>query len=354
MVNAAYRRPVTRWLTACALMVALMVLAGGYTRLTGSGLSITEWKPVHGIIPPFSAEGWQDEFAAYRATPQYAIINEGITVEEFKHIFWPEFIHRLLGRVAGLVFFAPFAWFVFRRAFSAGFTVRMMGIFALGGLQGAMGWYMVKSGLLVGPYVSHIRLAMHLMLAFLIFGLLLWTALGINPRPPQEPLPRRLKYELTSLTSLFCVQVFYGALLAGMHGGLIYNTFPTMNGRWLPEDLTTINPLWENLLYNIACVQFIHRWLAMIVAAGVFLWWLESRRYATHPAIGRLRNGIAVTVLVQVVLGVTTLTLQVPLLLATLHQLTALLLFTLLLTAMHRIKARHHVTTFNQLSAEMV
>ena len=198
MHSAIANRAVSRWLLLCAALVALMVAVGGYTRLSGSGLSITEWKPVHGVIPPLSEAQWEEEFAAYRASPQYEKINRGMSLLEFKEIFWPEYLHRLLGRAVGLVFFIPFIYFAWKRAFPARFGVRLLGIFALGGFQGLMGWWMVKSGLVDNPHVSHLRLAAHLALAFALFALLLWSALDIKPPTHTSP---------TSSTSHFFVRL---------------------------------------------------------------------------------------------------------------------------------------------------
>jgi len=343
-VKAQYRRRVILWLAACMGMVALVLLAGGYTRLSSSGLSITQWKPVHGIIPPLNTQDWQEEYKNYRATPQFRDINSCMQLPEFKVIFWPEYIHRLLGRISGLVFFLPFAWFAYKRAISRRFAARMAGIFALGGLQGVMGWYMVKSGLMMGPYVSHFRLAAHLALALLIFGLLLWTLLdlltgrttgGSSRYPSYKNSPHLLGITL-ALFTLLCLQIFYGALTAGLHGGLIFNTFPTMDGQWIPSDLWALTPWWENPFSNITCVQFIHRFLAMILALATFLWWLKTRAYAMHS----LQHAIAITVFAQVSLGIVALLNQVPIALGLLHQFTALGLFALMLAALHIMKLK--------------
>ena len=213
-----------------------MVVLGGYTRLSGSGLSITEWKPLHGALPPLNDVQWQEEFANYRATPQYAKVNEGMELPEFKSIYWPEYLHRLLGRVMGLVFFLPLLFFALKRAFTMRFGIRLTGIFALGGLQGAVGWIMVASGLIDQPYVSHLKLALHLGLAFILFALLLWTWLDVAQggrritdegktfSPRQSSLFLSLYY---TWFGLLCLQILYGALMSGLHAGHVYKHLAT-------------------------------------------------------------------------------------------------------------------------------
>lgn len=317
------RRGIMAWLAACALLVALMVALGGYTRLSGSGLSITQWKPIHGVLPPMSDAAWEEEFAGYRASPQYIKVNNGITLSEFKTIFWPEFLHRLLGRAVGIVFFVPLLYFVYARSLRARFGFRMAGIFALGGLQGLIGWLMVKSGLVDAPSVSHIRLAMHLSVAFLIYALLLWAFMDVagfsRSTKTSKKTNRWYKFWFAGL----CVQVILGAFMAGLHGGLIYNSWPTMNGQWVPSGLLVQEPVYMNFLYNIDTIQFMHRTLAAALVVGFAAWYIPNRR--TVPK--RAAIAIAHTLALQFVLGVLTLLHHVPLPLALAHQLVALLLF---------------------------
>jgi len=352
-------RAVVAWLSICLLFVALMVLVGGYTRLSGSGLSITEWKPVHGVIPPIGEQQWQEEFAAYQATPQYKLVNSDMSLAGFKEIFWPEYFHRLLARTIGLIFFLPMLVFALRKSTSKIFFWRMLGIFALGGLQGAMGWIMVKSGLQDAPYVSHIKLTLHLSLAFLIFALILWAILDLaspsgrgkiflykrsefrksvpegegkadcyTPSTIHQPLITTYKLWL----SLFSVQIIFGGLMAGSHAGLIYNTWPDMNGEYLPGGLFS-----GNLLENITFIQFIHRTFAILVTI-MFLWWcyryknyLGSQKITTHCII------IVIIILAQFALGVFTLLNHVPLPLALAHQMTALLLWFVAVALLHKL-----------------
>lgn len=321
-VRLPHQRAVKIWLMACLVLIVLMVALGGYTRLSGSGLSITEWAPVHGVVPPLNEAEWQEEFDAYRASPQYVKINQGMTLEEFKNIYWPEYLHRLLGRAIGLVFFVPLVFFACKRAITRRFGLRLAAIFALGGAQGGLGWVMVKSGLVDQPYVSQIKLAAHLGLALVIFGLLLWALLDVVEKKKKGDCLGWL-----TLGALF-VQIIFGAFLAGLHGGLIYNTYPTMNGEWLPTGILSQAPWWVNIYENIITIQFIHRWLAIGVALAYFVWWAKSR------ANERVQLAVGLVVL-QVGLGIATLVAQVPLALALLHQLNALALIAATLFALH-------------------
>ncbi len=318
------------WLFLCTALVVLMVLVGGYTRLSGSGLSITQWKPIHGVIPPLGLEQWQEEFAAYQQSPQYQKINMGMTLEEFKSIYWPEYMHRLLGRLIGMVFFIPLVVFALRRSISRQFGWRLAGIFALGGLQGLMGWLMVASGLVDNPHVSHIRLAAHLILAFALFALLLWAVLDTKNETPARPAPNA--YSLWF--ALLCLQVILGALLAGLHGGLIYNTWPTMNGEWISSDIAETPGVME----NIPLIQFLHRTLAVLVAGGFLLWWHWQWAYVKNNHLGKVCAGVTAVIALQFILGVFTLLFHVPLPLALAHQMTGLLLFGLAVILLHMLR----------------
>lgn len=325
---------VSRWLLLCMALIVCMVMLGGYTRLSGSGLSITHWKLLHGTIPPLNEGEWQEEFASYRLTPQYAQVNAGMNLEEFKQIYWPEYLHRLLGRIIGLVFVAPLIAFWYLKKITPRFTLRMLAIFALGGLQGGIGWIMVASGLVDQPYVSHVRLALHLGMAFILFALILWAWLDIRePWRESPPLPRWTKYAATGLLALLFLQILYGAFVAGLHAGLVYNTFPTMNGKWMPEEVLTMQPIWRNFLENVPAVQFVHRWLAAIWVglAVLFACYLLRRGPFLRSALLCL-IGIAA---LQFLLGVATLLMIVPLALALAHQLNALLLFAIMVTITH-------------------
>lgn len=340
------RRAILIWLILCLQLVALMVLVGGYTRLSGSGLSITQWKPVHGVIPPYNIEQWQEEFAAYKTTPQYKLINNDMSLEGFKNIFWPEYIHRLLGRIIGIIFFLPLLIFATRKSISKLFFWRMTGILALGGLQGGIGWIMVKSGLQNSPYVNHVKLTLHLSIAFIIFALILWAILDIlyNGNSDRKNNPKVI---LTSKNnhlkiykfwfSMLCIQIIFGGFMAGSHAGLIYNTWPTMDGKFLPDNLLTKLSLSSNILENIEFIQFTHRTLAIFIAAIFLFWCYLYKEYirVNHLSIGCIL--IAITIFVQFILGVITLIYHVPLPIALAHQMVALLLWTMVVWLLYKL-----------------
>lgn len=334
-------QPIILWLTLCALLVAIMVSLGGYTRLSGSGLSITTWKPLHGSVPPLNNTQWEEEYTAYRLSPQFQQVNYDMKLDEFKAIFWPEFLHRLLGRAIGLAFFLPYLAFLFRRSLTPRFAVRLFGIFALGGLQGIVGWLMVASGLVNQPRVSHLRLAAHFSIALVIFSFLLWSILDLlNARKTHWaslPASRLTAYKLWF--AILCLQLLYGAFMAGLHAGLVYNTWPGMNGRFLPEDMWFMSPWLSNFINNIATVQFTHRTLAIFLGLSFPLWWIYTRPYVNNAPMRSLCFAVLGVLATQFTLGVLTLLHMVPLLLAWLHQLTALILLAAGIMLLHRLSA---------------
>lgn len=321
------RRAVGWWLLAIALLVAAMVTLGGLTRLTGSGLSITEWKPISGAIPPLNEQAWQAEFTNYQKIPQYWRENRGMTLAQFKGIFWWEWAHRLLGRLVGAAFLLPFVGFAMAGAIPRRDWPRMVLLFGLGGLQGAVGWWMVQSGLETRVAVSQYRLAIHLGVAIILFGALLWTALeylrGSFP-PPQSGGRKLFAF---SLVGLVYVQMLLGAIVAGLHAGLVYNTWPSMNGRFMPEDAFVRQPWWSNYFENPGMAQFDHRIIAYVVAAASLAFWFAVRRRHSGDAIRSSSNALMAAVLFQIALGVATLLNQAPLALAALHQAAAVVLF---------------------------
>ena len=333
-------RAVAAWLLACCALLFAMVVVGGVTRLTHSGLSITEWQPIVGTLPPLTDAQWAETFAKYQATPEYSQVNRGMTLDAFKSIFWWEYCHRLLGRSIGVAFLLPLLGFIARRRIPAGLAPKLVGIFALGALQGAMGWYMVQSGLVDDPRVSQLRLTAHLGLAFIIFAAMLWTALSLLRGPAREgsgaaPL-RRFAY---ALTALIFVMVLSGGLVAGIRAGFAYNTFPLMNGHWVPAEIMLIEPWYLNLFNNMATVQFDHRAIAWVLALAVPLLWWRVRASPDAPA--RARSGANLLlglIALQVTLGVCTLILVVPLPLAAAHQAGALLLFAAALNLAHALR----------------
>jgi heme a synthase len=316
-------RAVALWLLAVAALVVAMVVVGGATRLTESGLSIVEWRPVTGTLPPLSAADWQAAFEQYQTIPQYQHLNRGMTLAEFKTIFWWEWAHRLLGRVIGAAFLLPFLYFLWRGRIELQLQRRLWGIFALGALQGAVGWWMVVSGLTERVEVSQYRLAVHLVLACLILAAVLWTACRILSGPAGSgapPTPRRLAATAGGLILLVLLQIYLGALVAGLRGGLLYNTWPLMDGALIPPSsaLLALEPAWRNAFENILTVQFLHRMSAYVLWVGALLHAADARRAGGRAFAGALLLAMAVTA--QAALGILTLLAQAPLALALAHQ----------------------------------
>jgi cytochrome c oxidase assembly protein subunit 15 len=317
------RTIIRRWLYAVAGLLVLMILVGGATRLTDSGLSITEWKPIHGIIPPLSDADWQEEFAKYRQIPEYEQINAGMTLGEFKTIFWWEWAHRLLGRLIGFAVVVPLVYFWFSRRIERKLASKIVIMVLLGGLQGAVGWWMVASGLAERTDVSQYRLATHLTLAFAILAYVGWVAQSIAPPRHYSPATPGLKWLAGVLLALVFVQIYLGGLVAGLDAGLTYNTWPLMDGRLVPSGMHTVAPLWRDFFENITTVQFDHRIVAYVVLAVslVLVWTAWVRMPGTRTA-GRA-GVLAGLVLLQAAIGIATLMAQVPLVLGLLHQLGA-------------------------------
>lgn len=331
------RRQVATWLLICCALVFAMVVVGGVTRLTRSGLSIVEWQPLIGTIPPLTAADWQELFVKYQGTPEYLQVNRGMALAEFKSIFWWEYIHRLLGRTIGLAFLLPLIWFLVQSKVARALAPRLVAIFLLGGLQGAVGWWMVKSGLVADPRVSHVRLSVHLGIAFLIFAAMFWTALGLLSPVPSDARRRRLARYGAGLAALLFVMVLSGGLVAGTRAGYAYNTFPLMNGQFLPPEYLMLQPWWENLLHNMAAVQFNHRLIAWLLFFAVPAYWWALHRVAL-PRRARLAANLMLAMLaVQLALGIGTLLLRVPVALGAAHQAGAMLLFALVLWTAHAL-----------------
>lgn len=324
-VRAPARRAVGFWLTAVALLVVCMVVLGGLTRLTGSGLSITEWKPVTGVIPPLTEQAWQTEFSHYQTIPQYRLEHRGMTLDAFKAIYWWEWAHRLLARLTGAVFLLPFLWFAATGAIPRRDWPRMVLLFALGGLQGAVGWWMVESGLETRVSVSQYRLAIHLGVAIILLGALLWTAFDYLRREFHSREETALRMPAFGIVVLIYLQMLLGALVAGLHAGLLYNTWPSMDGRFMPEDSFVRHPWWRNMFENPGLAQFDHRMLAYFVAAAVAVFWIFARRGPSR--VRASSNALAAMVLIQIALGIATLLNQAPLALSAMHQLSAVALF---------------------------
>jgi cytochrome c oxidase assembly protein subunit 15 len=319
-------------------LIFLMVVVGGITRLTLSGLSITEWKPVVGIVPPLSAADWAVEFARYQQIPEYRAIHFAMSLDEFKSIYYWEYFHRLLGRLIGVAFAVPFIWFLARRRLPRHLAPSLAGILLLGFLQGLLGWYMVKSGLADRVEVSQYRLTAHLALALAIYAAILWTALSIiRGSPFQEPSPG-WRWAADAALVLVALTILAGGFVAGTRAGLTYNTFPLMDGRLVPAGYAQLHPLWLNWFENIAAVQFDHRVLAVATLSIVFLLWAAGPRAdLPKPARKALHALLAVAVL-QVALGISTLLLVMPIPLAAAHQAGAVLMLTAAIVFRHTLR----------------
>lgn len=328
------------WLLSGCFLIFSMVVIGGITRLTGSGLSITEWNVIMGAIPPMNQEEWQEAFDKYKQIPQFTEVNSYFGLEEFKSIFWWEFIHRLVGRLIGIVFLFPFIYFLITKKMDAATIRKSVFLFALGGLQGFLGWFMVKSGLTELTSVSHIRLAIHLTTAFITFGFTFWFALQLleNENPKEESLAIR-KWSIVLLIVL-TVQLIYGAFVAGLHAGKMFNTFPLMNGDVLPVGGWVSTMGLRNIFDNPATVQFIHRFFAFAVVFVVAKIYLAGR--CTVLSIPQ-RNAITflmVAVTVQFLLGVFTVLYQAPIALSSIHQIGAFFLFMATILTVFRFRTR--------------
>jgi heme a synthase len=348
-IPEARRRPVRIWLWSVAGMTLLTLIVGGITRLTQSGLSIVDWAPLMGVVPPLNDVQWQEAFDAYRASPEYLELRRGMSMEEFRFIFFWEYLHRLVARAIGLVFLVPFLVFWMRGWLSRPLLFRALALFGLGAAQGAMGWFMVRSGLVDVPRVSHYRLAAHLSLAFVIFGYALWLARDLaletgSLRPRMEPATRRfLLRGLAAVGVLLGVQIVWGAFVAGLKAGFQYNTFPLMAGGILPPDFLRLEPALANLVENPAAVQWMHRFLgtALLVASGYFWWRARAPGTGANPLdrfSGRMNTLLFGGIAGQYLLGVATLLLVVPVWLGVTHQAVAMLLVGIWLAWIHHVR----------------
>lgn len=331
------QRIIATWLLAVAAMVFAMVVIGGLTRLTGSGLSIVEWRPLTGVLPPFGDAEWQATFDAYKQFPEFREVNQGMDLAGFKSIFWLEFIHRLWGRMIGLVFFVPLVVFIVKGWVQGRLGLHLVGIFLLGGLQGGIGWYMVKSGLVDRHDVSQYRLTLHLSAAIVVYGYMLWVALGLL-----FPEPKAAGAGLAGLAKGLAGWVFLtmlsGGFVAGLDAGLGYNTFPLMNGQFFPDDLFTLHPWWLSPFEDATTVQFDHRVLAEFTVALVLAFWWRARKAALPHRARLALDAMAAMVLIQAALGIATLLLSVPIALASAHQAGAVVLFTTALWTAHELR----------------
>jgi heme a synthase len=326
------------WLLACCALVFAMVVVGGITRLTHSGLSIVEWQPIVGTLPPLDDKAWHETFRKYQQTPEFRQVNPDMELAGFKRIFWWEYAHRLLGRLIGAAFLLPLLWFAARGRIARRLGWKLAAMFALGGLQGAMGWYMVQSGLVDDPRVSQYRLAAHLGFALLIYAAMLWIALDLLSQREAEAAPRGLRRFAFALAGLVFAMALSGGLVAGIHAGLAYNTFPLMNGYFLPPGMFVIEPWYLNFFANMATVQFDHRLIAWLLAFLVPWFCLRVRRAQASPRARMAAALLLAALVLQIALGIATLLLAVPVPLAAAHQAGALLVFTTALLAAHSLR----------------
>ena len=330
-------RKVASWLLLCCGLVFAMVVLGGVTRLSGSGLSMAEWRPIMGTLPPLSETEWQRVFEIYKQTPEFQKVNSHMDVHDFKGIFWLEYLHRLLGRLLGLVFMLPLVYFVARKYIPLRQLPWYLLMFGLGGLQAVIGKIMVASGQVDAPQVSHYKLTAHLSAAFLVFALMFWRAQsllhGFPGGRPHPWYPRTL-----ALTVLVAITIVSGGFVAGLDAGLIYNTFPKMGDYWIPPGLMALEPAWRNFFDNLTTVQFDHRLLAITTFTLVVIYWFRARSAGFPVAAGRSADAVLAFAALQVVLGILTVVLAVPTALAVSHQANALLLLTAALYLLHALR----------------
>jgi len=326
----AHTRAIRLWLYTIAGLVLAMVLVGGATRLTESGLSITEWKPMMGVLPPRDGRAWQSAFEKYQAIPQYRELNRGMSLDAFKTIYWWEWTHRLLGRLIGVAFLLPFLFFLWRGFVPASLQPRLWFIFGLGALQGAVGWWMVASGLAERVEVSQYRLATHLVLACLIYVALIWTARRIDAEAMARALAR-IRFAAGALLVLVLAQIFLGAVVAGLRAGYVYNTWPRIDGTFVPAAARLLfeAPLWRNFFENALTVQFDHRMLAYLIFAGALLHAFDVERTVKTGAARLGAFALFSAVTMQAALGILTLIWRAPLPLALAHQAAAMLVLTI-------------------------
>lgn len=330
------RRPIAIWLFSVCALIFLMVVVGGVTRLTESGLSIVDWKPISGVMPPLTDQAWQAEFEKYQQFPEYQKVNKGMDLHAFQQIFWWEYAHRLLGRLIGAAFALPFLYFLVRGRVSRRLKPHLALMFVLGGCQGILGWYMVKSGLVDQPDVSHYRLTAHLGLALAIYGYILWAALGLVIVESPGRRSTALRRLSLTLLGLVCFQILLGGFVAGLNAGFAYNTWPLMGDSFVPEDMFSLRPLYANFLVNIITVQFTHRIAAYLIAAVALLLWLQVRKHESR-AIRVAGHFMLAAVGLQIVLGILTLIYVVPVPLGAAHQGGAVVLLTAVIYMAHRI-----------------
>jgi cytochrome c oxidase assembly protein subunit 15 len=334
-------RSIILWLLLGCFLIYAMVVIGGITRLTHSGLSMVEWNMIIGSLPPMSDEAWQVPFMKYQQTPEYQLINNQFSLEEFKSIFWWEYIHRFLGRIIGVVFIIPFIYFLLKKKFDRALLRKMYVLLALGAFQGILGWFMVKSGLQKEPNVSHYRLAAHLISAFTVFGFTFWYALDLiypNAINNDSVITKKVRRLSRIMFGLIILQILYGAFVAGLKAGLFYNTFPRMGTSFVPDTVFSFDSFWQNMLENAAGVQFVHRYLAYLVIIVVVYVWESARKINLSTLQRKASNWLVSIVFLQFLLGIITILYAVPVVMGVLHQTGAFFLFATSLFFMHSLR----------------
>lgn len=332
-------KAVAIWLCVCCALIYAMIVLGGVTRLTHSGLSMVDWDPIMGAVPPVTHDNWQAAFEQYKQFPEYRQVNRGMSLAAFKEIFYVEYAHRMLGRLIGVAFLVPMLAFVLLGRITPPMIPRFAALFVLGSMQGLLGWFMVRSGLVDRPSVSQYRLAAHLVLAVLIYGAMLWTALSLWRGTIRNPGPAASRHRFGwAVLAVVIVMITSGGFVAGTHAGFVYNTFPRMGGAWVPEGMWSLAPPWRNLFENVATVQFVHRALALVVTLTVTVYGLASLRPARNGGVRLSAVLMLLALAVQITLGIATLLYRVPVALGAGHQAGALALFTLVLVHTHGLK----------------
>ncbi|MCP4272703.1 MAG: heme A synthase [Gammaproteobacteria bacterium] len=334
-------KQVAAWLIFVAAVIFFMIILGGATRLTHSGLSMVDWNPIMGIVPPLNEEEWTQTFERYKEFPEYQKINQGMSLEEFKSIFYYEYYHRVLGRLIGLLFLVPFIFFWFRGAIRRSMLPQMVTMFILGGMQGLLGWYMVKSGLVKDPQVSQYRLTAHLLTAVMIYGYMLWVAFGLLKKPSSiapSLLARKLYHYSMAMIALIVFMITTGGFVAGTKAGYAYNTFPLMAGKFIPDGMYTLEPFWLNWFENITAIQFNHRMIAYLLVLIIPFFSFAVRRLAITSRSMIAAHLLLAMLVIQISLGVATLLLNMPVAIAVLHQGGAIVLFTIALYISRDIK----------------
>lgn len=334
------QKPIAIWLLVCCATVFAMIVLGGVTRLTGSGLSMVQWEPIMGVLPPLSQNEWQETFRLYQQFPEFQLKNFNMSLDEFKSIFWFEYAHRLLGRSIGIIFFLPFMFFLTTKKINKALTPKLIAMFILGGLQGLMGWYMVKSGLVDDPRVSQYRLTAHLFLAIIIYAYMFWVALSILfPKTDayDSGIDSKLARLSSIITSIILITIISGGFVAGTHAGFAFNTFPLMNGQIIPDGIFSLTPVWRNFFENIITIQFDHRILATLLFLIIPTFWFKSRKLNLKPVTQMGIHILLAALIVQISLGISTLLLVVPVALGAAHQAGAVILLTASLFVTHQL-----------------